>query len=109
MKTWFPDASQERIAVLTVEFEAEIVNSGRFYSRMNLVAAPDLKASLSDARALEAEGKTGLIILPSVQRILAEIRNEPQAEEHYAICTSGEPVKQPAHSSIAYYVFPSPC
>jgi hypothetical protein len=35
MKTWFPNATQEQIAVLTVEFEAEIVNSGRHYSRMN--------------------------------------------------------------------------
>jgi hypothetical protein len=54
-----------------------------------------------DAQALEAEGKTGLIILPGVKRVLAEIRGSPKAEQHHAICTSGTATSVPDMSVIS--------
>merc|ERR1711939_892170 len=71
MRMWFPQATEQAIASEVVKFEQEIVNN---------------------ARALEAAGKTGLNILPGVERVLSEIRENPDAEEHYAICTSATPI-----------------
>lgn len=61
---------QDEIARLAVKFEDDL---------------------LANAKAFKAAGKSGIVILPGVQRLLAEIRsNGLAAERHYAICTSGE-------------------
>lgn len=41
-----------------------------------------------DAKLLASQGKQGLVILPGVESLLSQIRLNPSAENHYAICTS---------------------
>lgn len=94
---------QEEIATRTVQFEEDIVSSAFCGCLVPSVAGSSARLivasfrvadywlwSMKDARALEAEGKTGLVILSSVTRVLQELRSNPKSEQHYAICTSGE-------------------
>lgn len=45
---------------------------------------------LVNAKEVARSGKSGIVILPGVERMFREVRAGPNAEEHYAICTSGE-------------------
>ncbi|KAK9899196.1 HAD-like protein [Cystobasidium minutum MCA 4210] len=67
MRKYFPDASEQDIEERTRKFESDIVET---------------------AKALEAEGKTGLVVLPNVRRILDTIRTHEDADSRYTICTS---------------------
>jgi hypothetical protein len=52
---------------------------------------------LVNAKEFAKTGKSGIVILPGVERMFREVRAGPNAEEHYAICTSGE------YSTLMYH------
>lgn len=63
------DCTQAEIVAMATQFEADL---------------------LQVAKEQVERGEPGIVILPGVERILSELRSHPKAEEHYAICTSGE-------------------
>lgn len=45
---------------------------------------------LNNAKQFVKEGKSGIVVLPGVEKLLASIKSHPNPEQHYTICTSGE-------------------
>lgn len=83
--------TQEIIAERTRKFESDIVES-KSRNCDFLYYLLNLWSGCLAAKALQAAGQPGIIILPNVQNILDTIRGHSEADERYAICTSGEPI-----------------